>query len=274
MGASDLAYINSLLMATTPHIKRLFMDLETSPCIGYFWRPGYKVNLSYDNILEENKIICICYKWQHEDKVHSLTWDSKQNDKKMLQKFIKVANKADELVGHNGDRFDLKWVKTRCLKHNIPAFPKYATLDTLKAARGTFLFNSNRLDYIGQFLGVGQKTETGGFQLWKDVMTGDKKALAKMVEYCENDVVLLQDVWERMKNYVPHKTSIRGQEQDLPKYCCPECGNKNVYLNKTRSTAMGTIQRDMHCKTGCGKYFRISNKSYMDLLLDRAKNKI
>ena len=269
LGAIYCRHPNTRSMANdeTPIIKRLFFDIETSPCVGYFWRPGYKVRLSYENIIEDNKIICICYKWQHEDEVHSLTWDSKQNDKSMLKKFIKVANKADELVGHNGDRFDLKWVKTRCLKHNIPTFPKYTTLDTLKAARGTFLFNSNRLDYIGQFLEVGQKTDTGGFDLWKEVMTGSKSALKKMVSYCENDVVLLQNVWERMKNYIPHKTHI----QDVPKYACPECGNDNPYLNKTRSTAMGTIQRDMHCKTGCGKYYRISNKSYMDLIVDRSK---
>ena len=126
--------LNHIYMAQTI-IKRLFFDIETSPCIGYFWRPGYKVNLSYDNILEENKIICICYKWQHEDEVNSLTWDSKQNDKKMLQKFIKVANKADELVGHNGDRFDLKWVKTRCLKQHT-RIPKIRHVRHAKSCAG------------------------------------------------------------------------------------------------------------------------------------------
>ena len=253
----------------TPIIKRLYFDIETSPCVGYFWRPGYKVNLSYENIIHDNKIICICYKWQHEDKVHSLTWDSKQNDKKMLEKFIKVANKADELVGHNGDRFDLKWVKTRCLKHGIPAFPKYVTLDTLKAARGTFLFNSNRLDYIAQFLGVGQKTDTGGFQLWKDVMSGDKDALAKMVHYCENDVVILQKVHEKMRTYIKGKTHA-GVMDDKSKYSCPNCGHESPHLNQTRTTEMGTIKRVMRCPE-CKTYYNISNKSYMDLIVDRHK---
>ncbi len=98
-----------------------------------------------------------------------MQWDSKQCDKKLLQDFIKVANEADELIGHNGDKFDLAWIRTRCLFHRIEMFPTYNTIDTLKIARSKFRFNSNRLDYIGKFLGLGQKNHTN-FDLWKDIM--------------------------------------------------------------------------------------------------------
>ena len=113
-------------------IKRLFFDIETSPNVGFFWQSGYKLNISTDSIIKERAIICICYKWENEDFSHYLTWDSNQDDKLMLEKFIQVANQADELVGHNGDKFDLAWIRTRCLYHNIPMFPTYVTIDTLK----------------------------------------------------------------------------------------------------------------------------------------------
>ena len=87
--------------------RRLFFDIETSPNIGLFWEAGYKKNIDYSNIIQERAIICICYKWEEEKEVYALQWDSKQNDKTMLQKFIEVANTATELVGHNGDKFDL-----------------------------------------------------------------------------------------------------------------------------------------------------------------------
>ena len=79
---------------TTP--KRLFFDIETSPNIGLFWSAGFKLNIAPENIIKERAIICICYKWQGQDKVYSLQWDSKQEDKKMLTEFIKIANECDE----------------------------------------------------------------------------------------------------------------------------------------------------------------------------------
>ena len=56
-------------------IKRLFFDIETSPMIVYSWRVGWKLNIGTDNIIEDWKVICISYKWEGEDKVHTLSWD-------------------------------------------------------------------------------------------------------------------------------------------------------------------------------------------------------
>ena len=145
-------------------MKRLFWDIETTPCIGYFWRPSYRTSISYDNILEQAKIICISYKWQDEDEVHTLVWDGK-DDKKLVKAFAKELKKSDDAVAHNGDRFALPWVKTSCLVHGV-AFPaKITTPDTLKRARGNFRFPSNRLNDIGEYLGLGKKLDTGGFGL-------------------------------------------------------------------------------------------------------------
>jgi len=79
-------------------IKRLFFDIETSPNICYAWRIGYNLSLQPHDIIEERKIICISYKWENEDKIHSLTWDKNQCDKQMLIDFVNVANTADELI--------------------------------------------------------------------------------------------------------------------------------------------------------------------------------
>jgi len=74
--------------------KRLFFDIETSPNVGFFWSAGYKLNITPDSIIQERAIICICYKWEDEKEVYFLQWDSKQNDKRMLQSFIEVAKSA------------------------------------------------------------------------------------------------------------------------------------------------------------------------------------
>lgn len=245
-------------------IKRLFFDIETSPCIGYFWRPGYNINLTYENIIEPWRIICISYKWEGRDKVHRITWDKNQCDKSLLEKFIPIANKADEIVAHNGDRFDIKKLRTRSIYHRVPMFPKYRSLDTLKKSRSGFSFPSNRLNDIGQFLGVGQKLETGGFSLWKDVMNGNKKALKQMGDYCDQDVVLLEDVFTVLKDYTINNTHV-GVIQGGWKYECPNCGNQDAVLYKNNFTAKGTIKRLMECDR-CEYHYEISNSDYRRML--------
>lgn len=183
----------------------LFYDIETSFNIVYSWSIGRKISISDENILEERKIICISYKWAHETNVHSLVWKS-GDDKELLEKFSKIVESADECIGHNSDQFDSKHIRARCLFHRI-AFPvKLNGIDTLKMARQAFKLNSNKLNYIAQFLGLGKKLETGGIQLWKDVILNqDKVALAKMVNYCNMDVILLEKVYNQLQSYCPIK---------------------------------------------------------------------
>ena len=87
--------------------RKIFFDIETSPNVVFSWRIGNKVNLSHDNIINERAIICICYKWDDENIVHSLKWN-KGDDKEMLKKFAKIIDSADEVIGQNSDKFDLK----------------------------------------------------------------------------------------------------------------------------------------------------------------------
>jgi uncharacterized protein YprB with RNaseH-like and TPR domain len=232
--------------------KRLFFDIETSPNIGLFWEAGYKKNIDYSNIIKERAIICICYKWEEAKEVFEVHWDSKQCDKTMLEKFIKIANEADELVGHNGDRFDLAWIRTRCLYHNIDMFPNYTTIDTLKIARSKFKFNSNKLNYIADFLGIGQKIKTE-FGLWKDiVLHKDKKAMDAMIKYCKKDVVLLEKVFKAIKGHIAPKTHF-GVKFGGDRGSCPECGSDEIMRNSIRYTATGVKKITYKCRT-CHKY--------------------
>lgn len=241
-------------------IKRLFFDIETTPNLVYSWRIGWNLTITPDNIVEERKIICMSYKWEGSDKIHRLVWDKNQCDRQMLIDFIKIANQADEMVAHNGDRYDIKWIRTRCIFHRVAMFPQYKTLDTLKKAKSGFNFNSNKLDYIAQFLGVGAKVKHSGFDMWKDVMRGDKKALEEMGAYCDGDIVVLEDVYLTMQNYMivnTHAGVINGNN----KYSCSVCSSEKSLLLKNNVTALGTIKRLMQCND-CNHVHEISNSAY------------
>ncbi len=184
--------------------KKLFFDIEVSPDIVLSWGIGRKVSISHESIIQERAIICICWKWEGDDKVYSLKWN-KGCDKEMIQKFAKIADSADELIAQNGDNFDIKWLRTRCIYHNIPISPKFNSIDTLKMARQGFRFNANRLDYMGRFLGYGGKVETN-YDMWKDILLkNDAKQMNLMVDYCKEDVILLEKVYNRLQEYCPVK---------------------------------------------------------------------
>jgi uncharacterized protein YprB with RNaseH-like and TPR domain len=238
--------------------RRLYFDIETAPNVGLFWQAGYKQRIDYSNIIKERAIICICYKWEDEKEVYEVHWDRNQDDKKLLIEFIKVANQADELVGHNGDKFDLPWIRTRCLLHEIEMFPNYTTVDTLKIARNKFRFNSNRLNYIAQYLGIGQKIKTE-FNLWKDiVLNKDATAMEKMIKYCKKDVILLEKVHKYLGKHVYNKTHY-GVVFGSDRGSCPECGSDELVISKRRVTATGLKKIQYQCKT-CGKYNEKTDK--------------
>ena len=250
------------IVSVRTEVKRMFFDIETSPNIGIFWRAGYKQNIFPESIINERAIICICWKWQGEDEVHSLNWDDDQCDKEMLKQFAKEILKADEVVGHNGDRFDVKWFNTRCLFHGINILPRYKTLDTLKKAKSHFYFNSNKLDYIAKYLGVGGKVSTGGLDLWKDILFKKcEEAMDKMVNYCNNDVIILEKVYLKMNSYIVGNTN-HAVQVDGHKWDCPECKSGNVSHVKKTTTLAGTIHRWMECGV-CDKNYKINNKTYM-----------
>ncbi len=245
--------------------KILIYDIETSPNIGWFWRAGYKQDITYQQIIQERAIICISYKWYGEDQIFNLAWDKEQNDSFIIEQFVNVMNEADLLVAHNGDNFDLKWLRTRALIHNIKMLPNYKQFDTLKIARGKLLFNSNRLDYISKVLGFeGKKSTT--VDLWKDVVfKNDRFALKEMLDYCDEDVRQLEKVFHELQyveNPVVHAGTLEGQV----KQTSPINGSFDIEHVKAVSSSRGTLKHIMKDKE-TDRMFEMSDTNYKKFLL-------
>ena len=151
--------------------KRLFYDIETSFCKGHFWRPGYGQNILPHQITDYAKIISIHWKWEGKDKVHNIDWGlEEQCDKKMLEAFVKEMEKADEIITHNGKRFDTPWIRTRCVKHGIPISHTYNELDTYKWCKKYLNLPSNSLAEACKYFNLEAKKDAGGINTWIDVI--------------------------------------------------------------------------------------------------------
>lgn len=261
--------ITPLTVAPAYKPKRLFYDIETSYNIVKAWRIGYNINLNMDDIIQERAIITIAYKWEGEEDVTVLSWN-KGCDKEIIEDFVKVMAEADELVGHNVDRYDTKFIMARALKHNIPVLPKYQSTDTLKLAKKHFMLNSNKLDYIAQYLGIGHKTKHRGLSMWDDIiLRNDSKALEEMIEYNVQDVFLTEQVYHKLMEYSLPKVN-HASKQTGDKHTCPQCGSVHAELHKTYISGSGTKTRLMNC-LDCSTNFTINNTNYTKFYEGNAK---
>lgn len=111
-------------------------------------------------------------------------------DKRVIQTCIDTMTKFDRVVGHYSTYFDLPFLRTRALIHNIK-FPEYGELyhtDVWRMARSKLCIHSNRQDCVAEALqGKTIKTRID-HPSWRKAAMGDKKAIAEVLKHCEHDV--------------------------------------------------------------------------------------
>lgn len=184
----------------------LYFDLEVSKSMMFNY--GLRVPSGYINpedLYRDFYIICWSASYVGKDTVWSECVTSaeakKWNDKRILARLHDLMESADILAGHNVDKFDLRKVNARFLLNGMEPIVGKRTLDTLKIARSKFAFESNKLDYISQKLGLRPKDDVRNSDWLKIVTTGDEKTLKKVNKYCRGDVRNGKGVLEKLMKY-------------------------------------------------------------------------
>lgn len=255
--------------------KRLFFDLELSKSIFWAWGTG-KQYLGYHQLLEPQKIISFHWNWEGSDKINHVHWGlNKQCDKSVVKEIAKQFNKADEIIAHNGDKFDMKKLFGRAMFHKIELRPKYITRDTMKMVKSCASLPSYSLKFLCKHFDLPLKLDSGGSATWDEVQfKKSKEALDHLLYYGDGDIISLKALFYYIESYVPHKVNyavLRGGER----YECPNCG-KLPHYKSMYTTAAGTIQHWMQCsdRKECKTQFKINNKTYMDFLQWKITNGI
>lgn len=237
----------------------LLYDIETSlQTVAVFSLQGNDW-IQPSNLLTERHVISICWQWLGESKVHSVSLlddperfaKDPHDDKHVVETFHKVYSEADVTVAHYGDSFDKKWVMTRFLFHGLPPPPPVPSIDTKKICKQQFYFNSNSLDYVGKYLGVGGKINTPS-GLWLKVLNGDASAIKTMVIYNKRDVTLLRDVFLKLRPYIPNYIN----RELFGKVGCPRCGGTKVQSRGTYYAQTRTYRRWQCMSKGCFGWFK------------------
>lgn len=159
-------------------------------------------------------IICICYKWLGEEKIHTISIDSfpgfkadPTNDKEVVKTFKKVFEEADMVVAHYGQKFDKTFVNTRLLVHGLGSLPRTKLFDTWRVAKDHLRLNSNRLATLISALNIKyQKTELSG-PIWIKAMAGHRPSIKYVIEHCVYDVLALEQVYLKISPLVLENTN-------------------------------------------------------------------
>jgi len=243
--------------------KILFFDIENAPNTAYIW--GLWQETTSEKMVDSTwYMLCWAAKWLGEPKIYSSSlidfpgYYSKypEDDAKILKTLWKLLDAADIVVAHNGKKFDVRKANARFIMNGMTPPSPYKVVDTLEAARKYFYFTSNKLDDLGKYLKVGCKLETGGFELWRQCMRGNKRAWQKMVRYCKNDILLLEKVYLKLRPYMTSHPNLVVYE-DSEEEKCPKCGSTELKKRGLAYTNVGKYQK-YRC-VSCGGWCRGKN---------------
>ena len=127
-----------------------------------------------------------------------------RDDTKLVGDIITELNKYVIIVAHNGTRFDRRFLNGRALRHGLPLLnPKGKIIDPLSLAWKHLNLKMNSLEKLSWFLGCEhEKTPTLPDTWLAAAIDHDPEALQLIVDHCIADVLLLEEVLEKMQALV------------------------------------------------------------------------
>lgn len=174
------------------------------------------------------------------------------DDRYLVEEFTKAFNTADYHVTWYGEGFDLRMLRSKSILYGLPPLAPVTHIDLWKTARRKFKLHSNRLNVWEQFLGVKHAKTPLRFEQWLAAAHGNREALDYIVEHNRNDVLVLEEVFVKMRPWlenVPVFGLFTGED-----HVCPACGSPEL-LRRGYKTANTRIYQQYQCKA-CGHWSR------------------
>lgn len=232
----------------------VLLDIETSPILGWAWQ-AFDTNLL--KIVENTKVISVSWKQLLDKKTHvrciadyKTYKKGETDDKELIKEVWDVLDKADVLIGHHSDSFDIKKLNSRFIYYGLNAPSSYQTVDTCKLAKKYFRFDSNSLNNLSIYLGLGEKAPSG-LSLWLDCLAGDPDAWLKMKKYNAQDVILLEKLYLTLRPFQDNHPNL-NLLSDHSGESCPTCLSTTLSKRGFSLTKTGTKQR-YQCNS-CGSW--------------------
>lgn len=251
------------MITTDDAMKRLVLDIETSAHVLETWGL-FNQNIGINQILDPTRMLSFAAKWVGNPTVAFYSEFHHGRDE-MVRAAFKLTDQADAVIHFNGKGFDMKHLNREFKELDVrirrgessgdklgrPS--PYHHIDMLAVVKANFRLASNKLDYVaGQFLKIGSKVKHPGYDLWRACQAGDRKAWALMRKYNKADVVLTEEVYFELLDWIdghPNMQLYLGEQN-----VCPKCGSDEIQKRGVRRTLLGEYQQ-IWCKS-CGSWGR------------------
>lgn len=136
---------------------------------------------------------------------------AKKYDKPLCEQFLRDLNSFDRLVTYYGSRYDVPFLRTRCLTHGLD-FPPIGSLfhsDLYYTVRGKLKLYRNRLEVACDQFKIPSKGHRLTPEVWMAAQTGDQKAIDYILQHNVEDVESLEALWRKLGGHFRlNKTSV------------------------------------------------------------------
>jgi DNA polymerase elongation subunit (family B) len=237
-------------------VRILSLDIETRPNLAYVWSL-WDQNVALNQLVDVSEVICFAAKWYGHPKIefYSVHGVGKET---MVKEAYRLLDECDVVMGFNSRSFDLPRLNQEFLLAGMTPPSPYKQIDLFRACKTAFAFPSNKLEYISKALGLKGKVRHEGFDLWVRCMQGDEHAWRTMERYNRRDVVLTEQLYEKIKPWIPNHPSIAAMKgEDV----CPTCGSEGMRRGITY-TAQSAFQLYQCRNTECARYYRATRREW------------
>ena len=219
--------------------RLLTIDIETAPNLAWVWGL-FKQNIGINQIEKPGRVLCFAARW-HGEKETIFHSEHKGGRERMVKAAHRLMAEADGIVGWNSQRFDTRWLNKEHKEHGLRRVSGYRQVDLMRAVKKYQYQPSYKLDYNARFLGIGGKVETGGFELWRGCMEGDRESWKLMEEYNRHDTELTDEVLTDMRQggwvtSLPNMSILGGD-------VCPSCGSHKLQADGYHTTQTRRYQK-------------------------------
>lgn len=232
----------------------LVFDIETAPILARVWGL-WKQNIGLSQIESDWHVLAFAAKWLDEKEViyqDQSKVKNKEDDKKLLKAIWKLLDKADVVITHNGDNFDIPKLYARFILSGMQPPSSFKSIDTCKIAKKKFCFTSNKLEFLTDKLCKEYKKMTHknfpGFLLWKECLKDNPKAWKEMKTYNKFDVLSLEELYKVLRSWDHNGVNFNWYSDDETIRC--QCGSIELRKRGFAYTAVSKFQRYRCMKCG------------------------
>lgn len=223
------------------------IDIEVAPNTVHVFGL-FNQNISYKKVLDSSYVLCFAWKWLGKRGVEFKSIHH-HSEEEMLQRAWDLLDQCDAVIHYYGSKFDIPTLQKEFLQHDMGPPSPFHQIDLFRVIRKEFKFPSKSLDYVSKALGVGEKVQHDGYDLWLGCMNGDKTSWNKMKKYNKQDVALMEPLYYKLLPWIKSHPN-HALYTDTNRPICTNCGSEHLQSRGTVKSKTQTYRR-WQCQDCC-----------------------